>query len=564
MAAATSIWLIRSLLVLSVLAIYGQTLGFGFITLDDPPYVTANPWVRQGLGWDGVRWAFTSFYAAIWSPLTWLSLMLDVEIAGVDPRMFHATNLLLHTASSLLLFQLLDRATGARWKSAWVAALFAVHPLHVESVAWIAERKDVLSGLFWFLTMLLWLRWVERPGRLRYALVLGSFTLGLLSKPMLVTLPLVLLLFDRWPLGRHPRMTLGSLVWEKLPLLGLTLMSSAVTLIAQISGRAVASLDVHPLGIRLANAVVSYAIYLRQTFWPTGLAVLYPLPRGEIPPASWLPAALVLSAICVLVAICWRSRPYLGVGWLWYLGTLVPTIGIVQFGLQARADRFTYLPLVGVFIMLAWGVPDLLGRLGSRLLLIGASATAVAAAWLGYAQCGYWRDPIVLLERTLEVTGENLLARASLAASYHERNGPGDLERALVHYAEVIRIAPESVGARKGLADALMSLGRVEEAIPLWTQVVQVKPRARGALCNLCLGLSQLGRLAEAEERCLEALRFKAQALCAHYHLGRLYLEQKRFEEARAQFVEVLRLDPSNQAARSYLDGIPPGPQTSS
>jgi Flp pilus assembly protein TadD len=359
-------------------------------------------------------------------------------------------------------------------------------------------------------------------------------------------------------------MTLGSLVWEKLPLLGLTLISSAVTLIAQISGSAVASLESHPLGLRLANAVVSYATYLQQTFWPTGLAVLYPLPRGEIPPASWLPAALVLSAICVLAAICWRSRPYLGVGWLWYLGALVPTIGIVQFGLHARADRFTYLPLVGVFIMLAWGVPDLLGRLGSRLLPIGASATAVAAAWLAHVQCGYWRDPIVLLERTLEVTGENLVARASLAASYHERNGPGDLERALVHYAEVIRIAPESVGARKGLADALMSLGRVEEAIPLWTQVVQVKPRARGALCNLCLALSQVGRLAEAEKRCLEALRFKAQALCAHYHLGRLYLEQKRFQEARAQFVEVLRLDPSNQAARSHLDAIPPGPQTSS
>ena len=562
MAASTSIWLIRSLLVLSVLAIYGQTLGFGFFTLDDPPYVTDNPWVLQGFSWDGVRWAFTSFYSAIWSPLIWLSFMLDVEIAGVDPRMFHATNLLLHTASSLLLFQLLDRATGARWKSAWVAALFAVHPLHVESVAWIAERKDVLSGLFWFLTMLLWLRWVERPGRLRYALVIGSFSLGLLSKPMLVTLPLVLLLFDRWPLGRYPRMTLWSLVWEKLPLLGLTVVSSAVTLIAQIAGSAVASLDAHPLGTRLANAVVSYAIYLQQTAWPTRLAVLYPLP-SEVPLVSWLPAALVLSAICILVAICGRTRPYLAVGWLWYLGTLVPTIGIIQFGLQARADRFTYLPLVGVFIMLAWGIPDLLGRLGNRLLLVGASATVATAAWLAYGQCAYWGDPILLLERTLEVTGENLGARGSLAASYHERNQPGDLERALVHYAEVIRIAPESVGAKNGLADALMGLGRVEEAIPLWSQVVQVKPGARGALCNLCLALSQVGRLAEAEQRCREALRFKSQALCAHSNLGRLYLEQKRFEEAKVQFAEVLRVDPSNQAARSALDGIPREPQAS-
>jgi tetratricopeptide (TPR) repeat protein len=322
--------------------------------------------------------------------------------------------------------------------------------------------------------------------------------------------------------------------------------------------------------MRLANAVVSYATYLQQTVWPTGLAVLYPLPRGEVLLAFWLPAALVLSATSVLVAICWRSRPYLAVGWLWYLGTLVPTIGIVQFGLHARADRFTYLPLVGVFIMLAWGVPDLLGRLRVlgverryRLLQAGASATVAAAAWLAYVQCGYWRDPILLLERTLEITGENLVARASLAASYHERNGPGDLERSLVHYAEVIRMDPGSVGARNALADVLMRLGRVEEAIPLWSEVVQVKPRARGALCNLCAALSQVGRLSEAEKRCVEALRFKSQALCAHYNLGRLYLQQKRFEEARVQFAEVLRVDPSNQAARSVLDGISREPQAS-
>jgi hypothetical protein len=491
--------------------------------------VVANPWVQQGLTWDGLRWAFTSFHAAIWSPVTWLSFMLDVEAAGMDPRMFHGTNLLLHTASSLLLFQLLDRATGARWKSAWVAALFAVHPLHVESVAWIAERKDALSGLFWFLTMLLWLRWVERPGWLRYALVIGSFALGLLSKPMLVTLPLVLLLFDLWPSGgtaeRRPGSSCGG-----VPLLGLTVVSSAVTVIAQRAGNAVASLDAHPAAARLANTVVSYAIYLQQTFWPSRLAVLYPLPR-EVPLASVLLAALVLSAICILVAKCWRSRPYLAVGWLWYLGTLVPVIGIVQIGLHARADRFTYLPLVGVFIMLAWGVPDLLGRLGlheadgrastrsmirSWLLVAGASATVATAGWLAYLQCTYWRDPILLFERAIEVTSENLMAQGSLAVSYHQRNGPGDLERSLVHYAELIRLDPGSVGARKGLADALMQLGRVEESIARWSEVVQLEPRASGARCKLCAALFQVGRLSEAETRCVEALRINAQAACAH------------------------------------------------
>jgi Flp pilus assembly protein TadD len=530
--------------------------------------------------------------------------MLDVEIAGVDPRMLHGTNFVLHTASSLLLFHLLDRATGARWKSAWVAALFAVHPLHVESVAWIAERKDVLSGLFWFLTMLLWLRWVERPGWPRYALVVGSFTLGLLAKPMLVTLPFVLFLFDLWPLGRCRGRAPWPLLREKLPLLGLTVISSAVTVIAQRAGNAVASLDAHPAGARLANAIVSYAIYLEQTFWPTRLAVLYPLSR-EVPLASALLAALVLSAICILVAKHWRARPYLAVGWLWYLGTLVPVIGIVQIGLHSRADRFTYLPLVGVFIMLAWGVPDLLGRLSPReadgrastrprirswLLVAGASATAATAGWLAYLQCAYWRDPILLFERAIAVTGENLPAHGSLAASYHQRNGPGDLERSLVHYTELIRLDPGSVGARRGLADALMQLGRLDEAIARWSEVVQLTPRASGALCKLCAALSQAGRSSEAETRCVEALRINPQSACAHYQLGRLYLQQarildaerhldaavriqpldassrlslgvalakqKRDEEATVQLEEVLRLDPSNQAASSYLDEI--------
>ena len=598
-------WLVSLVLIMLVLAVFGQTLGFGFTNYDDPQYVMTNDRVQLGLSFEGLRWAFTSIEQANWFPLTWLSLMLDVEIAGVDPRMFHLTNLLLHVASTLLLFHLLDRASHARWRSAWVAALFAVHPLHVESVAWISERKDVLSALFWFLTMVLWLRWVERPGMLRYALVIGSFALGLLSKPMLVTLPLVLFLFDLWPLGRYRGTALGSLVWEKLPLLGLTVMSSAVTLIAQHAGGAVGSFDAYPLAARLTNAVVSYATYLQQTFWPTRLAVLYPHPGSEVPLASGLLPALVLSAICVLVAMRWRSRPYLAVGWLWYLGTLFPVIGIVQVGLQARADRYTYLPLVGVFIMLAWGIPDLLGRLGlletdgrapmrsgrgSRLLVAGASATVAAAAWFAYLQCGYWRDPILLFERTIEVTGENPVARYNLASSYFQRNGPGDLERSLVHYTETIRIDPGYAAARNGLAGALMKLGRKEEAIMRWSELARIRPRSKKVLCNLCGALSQVGRLSEAEKRCVEVLQIDPQAACAHYQLGRLglqqerileaeshleaavriepldtssrlslgvvFMKQNRVEEAIAQFVEVLRLDPSNQIARSNLDRI--------
>jgi len=577
------------MLALAVLAVYGQTLGFGFISYDDPVYVVNNPWVQRGLDWEGVRWAFTSFYAANWFPLTWLSLMLDAEIAGVDPRMFHLTNLLLHTTSTLLLFQLLDRATGARWKSAWVAALFAVHPLHVESVAWVAERKDVLCTLFWFLTMLLWLRWVERPGAMRYAGVIVSFALGLLCKSMLVTLPFALLLFDFWPLGRHRGSRLFSLVREKLPLLALAAVSSATTVIAQRAGGALGSLDAYPLAVRLVNAMVSYATYLQQTFWPTGLAVFYPHPGREVPLASWLGAALVLAVISAGVAMLRRSRPYLAVGWLWYLGTLLPVIGIVQVGFQARADRYTYVPLVGIFILLAWGVPDLLGR-RTRLLGAGAIASLAAAAWLAYLQCGYWRDSIPLFERTIDVTTENAVARNNLASAYYQRSAPGDLERSVAHYAEAVQIDPSYATALNSLAGALLKLGRTEEAIDRWSQALRIKPRYTAALCNLCGALSQVGRLAEAEQRCAQALRVNPQASCVHYNLGHLYLQQSRipeaeshfvaavriapldtdsrvslgvvfakqgrFDQAIAQYVEVLRLDPSNQIARSNLDRI--------
>ena len=582
-------WLACLVLALSVLAVYGQTLGFGFISYDDPQYVVSNPWVQRGLTWDGVRWAFTTYYFSNWFPLTWLSLMLDAEIAGVDPRIFHLTNLLLHTANTLLLFHLLDRATGARWKSAWVAALFAVHPLHVESVAWVAERKDVLSTLFWFLTMLLWLRWVERPGAVRYAGVIVSFTLGLLSKSMLVTLPFALLLFDFWPLGRHRGAGLLSLVREKLPLLALAAVSSVTTAIAQRASGTLANLDTLPVAARLANAVDSYAAYLQQTLWPTGLAVFYPHPGSEVPLASWLGAALVLAVISAGVAILRRSRPYLAVGWLWYLGTLLPVIGIVQVGFQARADRYTYVPLVGIFILLAWGIPDLLGR-RVRLLAAGAIASLAASAWLAYLQCGYWRDSILLFERALEVTGENAVARNNLASAYYQRNAPGDLERAVAHYAKTIRMEPSYAPSLNSLAVALLKLGRAEEAIDRWSQAVGMTPRYTEALCNLCGALSQVGRLAEAERRCTQALRVDPQAACAHSNLGHLYLQQSRIpeaethleaavriaplatdsrvslgvmfmkqnrlEEAIAQFAEVLRLDPSNQIARSNLDRI--------
>jgi tetratricopeptide (TPR) repeat protein len=582
-------WLVCALLVLCVLAVYAQTLGFGFVGYDDPEYVLNNDRVLRGLSWEGLRWAFGSFFAANWFPLTWLSLMLDAEIAGAAPRMFHLTNLLLHAASTLLLFRVLDRATGARMRSAWVAALFAVHPLHVESVAWVAERKDTLSTLFWFLTMLAWLRWTERPGLLRHALAILCFVLGLLSKQMLVTLPFALLLFDFWPLARYRRLGLPRLLLEKLPLFALAAAASATAVMAQRSGGVVGSLESYPLAVRLANAALSYLAYLKQTLWPTGFAVFYPHPRSDLPPGPALLAALLLLAISGAVLGLRRSRPYLAIGWLWYLGTLLPVIGIVQVGLQARADRYTYVPLVGIFLMLAWGVPELLGR-RRRWLAAAAGASVAAAAWLAWLQTGYWSDSIRLFQRAIEVTGENALAEHNLGSAYYQRRAQGDLERAAAHYAEAVRIDPGYGAAQSSLAGVLLELGRTEEAIDRWSQLVAARPQATAALCNLCGALARAGRLAEAQPRCEQALRSNPQAACAHASLGQLYLRQSRILEAEqhletalriapgdtnarlgladalaaqgrlsdasAQYAEVLRLDPGNATARASLEAI--------
>jgi tetratricopeptide (TPR) repeat protein len=419
--------------------------------------------------------------------------------------------------------------------------------------------------------------------------VIVCFGLGLLCKQMLVTLPGVLLLLDFWPLGRHRDRSFVSLLREKAPLFVLAAAASLLAVIAQRAGGTVGSLDVYPLAARLANAVVSYAAYLQQTFWPAGLAVFYPHPGREIPIAATLGAAALLCAITALVVILRRSRPYLTVGWLWYLGTLLPVIGIVQIGFQARADRYTYLPLVGIFLMLAWGVADLLGH--RRRLLAGlAAASVLAAAGLAARQAAHWRESIPLFERAIEVTGENALAQHNLASAYYQRNQPGDLERALAHYAEAVRIDPGYASAVNSLAGVLHKLGRTKEAIERWSQLLRIQPHATAALCNLCGALSQVGRLAEAEQRCSQALRRSPEPACAHYNLGRLRLQQSRileaeehlqtavriaprdtdarvslgvvlatqgrFQEATAQYLEALRLDPSNPIARSNLDRI--------
>jgi protein O-mannosyl-transferase len=399
-----------ALALLTVLA-FLPSLGNGYVILDDPLYVTANREVRQGITLEGAAWALTANVANNWHPLTVLSHMLDVEVFGLPPVGHHLTSLLLHLAGVLLLFEALRRMTGAAYRSALVAALFAVHPTRVESVAWISERKDVLSGLFWMLALLAYLGWVRRPSAGRYLLVTLALALGLAAKPMVVTLPCVLLLLDFWPLGRRG---LRGLIVEKIPLFALSAASSVVTLHYQRTS--MAPLDVLPWDLRLANAAVSYVSYLGKAFLPRNLAVFYPFPM-EIP--AWKTAGAVLLLALVTALAVWRARksPWLLVGWLWFLGTLVPVIGLVQVGRQAMADRYTYLPFVGLFLAVVWGTAEWAERRGALRPVLGALAVLAILGLAGMtrAQTRHWRDGVTLFRHALAVTGNNPLARQGLA-----------------------------------------------------------------------------------------------------------------------------------------------------
>ncbi|MFL5339967.1 MAG: glycosyltransferase family 39 protein [Gemmataceae bacterium] len=397
------------LLVASTLAVFGRCLANEFVNYDDPQYVTDNPHVKEGLTLDGVRWAVTSTDYLNWHPLTWLSLQLDTELFGLEPWGFHLTAILLHAADALLLFLILRQTTGALWPSGFVAALFALHPLHVESVAWVAERKDVLSTLFGLLAIAAYLRYVEQPGWRRYLLVLLAAALSLTAKPMWVTLPGVLLLLDYWPLGRLQKSSTRTVLLEKVPLLALAATAGVLTVFAQHRGGAVESLELFPWDQRVGNAVVSYIRYLGMTVWPEGLAPFYPHPRGNLPVWPDIGAAVLLVTITTVVLALRRRCPYLVVGWFWYLGTLVPMIGLVQVGEQARADRYTYLPLIGIFIIVAFGLSDLLRsrRFPRALLFAAAIAVILACATLTWKQIGYWHDSRALWAHAVAVTADN-------------------------------------------------------------------------------------------------------------------------------------------------------------
>jgi tetratricopeptide (TPR) repeat protein len=505
-----------ALLALSTAAVYEQTSSFDFVAWDDQDYVTENFWIRDGLTRDGLVWSLTTGHAGNWHPLTWLSHMLDCELFGLDPGGHHLTSLLLHVANALLLFGLFRYMTGSAWRSALVAALFALHPLHVESVAWVSERKDVLSTCFGFGALWAYAAYAARGGAVRYLSVAVLLALGLMAKPTLVTLPFLLLLLDYWPLCRTSfgppdpaggglgcaQRSTSRLVLEKAPLLALSAVSSVVTLLAQRG--AMTATEHVALGSRLANALVSYARYIGKALWPSDLSPFYPYPglHGGEPWAAWQVggAALLLLALSVWLVGLARRR-YATVGWLWFLGALVPMIGIVQVGTQAMADRYTYLSLVGLFIVVAWGAGDLVARWPARGVLLrriaagGAALALAACAAASLAQAQHWRSGRALHELALRRSPSSATIHTNLG--YVLRN-EGEVVRAMVHFRRAIEIDSDYWWAHTELGNALRAQGRLAAAIDSYRRALRARPDELETLMQLALALAATGRVDEA------------------------------------------------------------------
>ncbi|MGD8995253.1 MAG: tetratricopeptide repeat protein [Syntrophobacterales bacterium] len=556
--------LVYLVLIFVTLVVFHQLPSHDFINLDDDILVYENPHVHAGLNKEGIAWAFTTFEAYNYHPLTWLSHMLDCELFGLRPGMHHLTNLLFHLMNTALLLFVLRRMTGALWRSGFVAALFALHPLHVESVAWVAERKDLLSAFFWFLSIWAYARYTERPGLNRYLPVLLFFSLGLLAKPMVVTLPFVLLLLDFWPLGRtqfhqagtdnrplQQKVSVFRLVWEKIPLFALAAISIVVTFAAQQQGGALKSLEAFPLTTRIANALISYLSYIGKMIWPHNLAVYYPH-SGSIP--VWQAAGAGLTLICVTVLVIWiaRKRPYLAVGWLWYLGTLVPVIGLVQVGSQAMADRYTYLPLVGLFIALAWGVPCLFAGWRHRQSMLAILATIVLVSFTvcTWLQLRHWQNSITLFQHTLQVTTNNHFAHNNLGVALAQ---DGRLNEAISHYSEALRLKPGAFEVHNNLANALAAQGSVNEAIQHYFEALRLEPDYDKAHNNLGNVLAGTGRGEEAIIHYSEAIKINPDYAGAHYNLANALAAQGSVDEAIQHYFEALRILPDWAGAHNNL-----------
>jgi tetratricopeptide (TPR) repeat protein len=585
--------LIVAALIAACLAVFSGVTTHEFVALDDDVYVTENPMVKAGLSGEGLRWAATTFHEYHWHPLTWVSHMADVQMYGPNASRHLLGNLGLHTAASILLFLALCGMTGRLWPSAIVAALFAVHPLHVESVAWVAERKDVLSGFFFMLTLWLYARYVRRPDqRARLAAVIAAYVLGLLAKPMLVTLPFVLVLLDYWPLNRLQR---GTII-EKWALFVLSAASAVVTYLAMTSHGATKTLVRYPADVRLGNAVMSYAGYLKKALWPFDLCAFYPF--HAVAP-SWVLASLVLMLLLTAAAYALRrGHPWLLVGWLWYCGMLVPVIGLVQVGGYAMADRYTYLPMVGIFLAVVWEIAGLVDQRVAwrRVAAVGATLLLLGFAWVARLQVGFWQDSVTLYERALAVTTDNGYIEASLGSLLA---GQGKFDEALPHIKNAVRLDPSSAHARIDLGRALDKLGNRKDALAAYDEAARLihtddatnyfylgvsmaqaqqlakalenfnktlalNPNYFAAHANAAIALMALGRAEEAIPHFEAVTQANPKSPVAHNNLGNALAAVGRLSDARTEFTQALQLDPKFEPARRNLEHlgqfVKPGP----
>ncbi|MFC1815007.1 tetratricopeptide repeat protein, partial [Thermodesulfobacteriota bacterium] len=566
-------------LVVVTLAVYGQVVNFENIRLDDPLFVTENRYVKNGLTIESIAWAFKfkdRAFLTYWHPLTWLSHMLDVQLYGMNPGGHHLTSLLFHILNSILLFLLFHRMTGAFWQSTLVAALFAIHPLNVESVAWVAQRKNVLSTFFWMLTMLFYVYYVVRPVFSRYLLTVMVFILGLMAKPMLVTLPCVMLLLDYWPLGRFefrtaddpvPGGTARSIkpgmrkhpvirpVLEKIPFLALSAASVYLSSSTLQSFKTMVSTELVPMKLRIANALVSYVKYIQKMIWPQDLAVLYPYPQG-VPVWQVVGAILFLSGVSILVLRGIRSRPYLGIGWLWYLGTLVPVIGLAQTGLWPEmADRWAYVPLIGLFVMISWGVPEILKRWRYKEICFVLLSIIILTILMTVArtQVRYWQNNFKLFERTINVTTNNLIAQINLGVALEKK---GRKAEAIQHFREALRIDPSCIKAHNNLGGLLAEQGKINEAIAHFKEALQIDPDDATADFNMGKALSEQGRLDEAVHFYSAVVRLEPKSVRAYNNLGNVLVRQGRIKDAIKVYTEALRIKPDDANVQNNLKQV--------
>jgi Tfp pilus assembly protein PilF len=544
-------------LILATAVVFWQLFTHDFVSIDDNVYVTDNPQVQSGVTAESIKWAFTTFYAEFWHPLTWLSLMIDAQIYGSRPGGYHLTNLLLHILNTLLLYFFLRKATGERWQSAFVAALFALHPLHVESVAWIAQRKDLLSTFFWLLALWSYSHFVEQPNLSRYGCALVFFILGLMSKPMLITLPFTLLLLDYWPFCRFQYKgswrSFARDVWpyirEKLPFFAIAASAVIVTYSAQKYGGGLNSLNPYSLFDRIANALISYGVYIWKMIWPQNLAFFYPFP-DNLPVWQVIATALALGFSTALALKLKNNRPYFIFGWLWYLGTLVPVIGLVKIGDFAMADRYTYVPLIGLFIITSWGALDLLRKWRNKTLVLTLAVLTVLASFAAVtrAQLKYWSNSITLYEHAIQVTRNNFLAHYALGDILA---GKGKFDEAIYHFAEAVQSRPDKATLQNTLGRTLASQGMFDEALPHLMAALQIKKHFAEAHYNIGITLAAKHRYAEAVDHLSTALNLHLKlnqskhfsdknGLSEYFERGNVYENAQKIDEAIDQYTRAL------------------------